>query len=51
MVKVPVLSNTIVSSLLKSLITSLPFRRMPWRAPLPIPATLDTGTLPRPWAA
>ena len=44
MVRVPVLSNTMVSSRLKSLMTSLPLSRIPCRAPLPIPATFDTGT-------
>ncbi len=44
MVSVPVLSKTMVSTRLKSLITSLPFRSTPCRAPLPIPATLETGT-------
>ncbi len=44
MVSVPVLSNTMVSNLLKSLITSLPFNNTPCLAPFPIPATLDTGT-------
>ena len=34
----------IVSTRLKSLITSLPLRRMPFFAPFPIPATFDTGT-------
>ncbi len=43
-VNVPVLSKTIVSTLLKACITSLPFNRTPFRAPLPMPATLDTGT-------
>jgi len=43
-VNVPVLSKTIVSTLLRALMTSLPLKRMPWRAPFPMPATLETGT-------
>ncbi|MPM44048.1 hypothetical protein SDC9_90726 [bioreactor metagenome] len=43
-VRVPVLSKTMVSTRLKSPITSLPFKRIPCFAPLPIPATLETGT-------
>src|SRR5690625_3354360 len=43
-VNVPVLSKITVSALLKSFITSLPFKSTPLRAPFPIPETFETGT-------